>query len=258
MMIPLTPSDPVRLGPYWLAGRLGAGGQGVVYEAYGDDGARVAVKVPRFDDPGSRERLAKEAAAAQRVASFCTARVLDARVDVAEPYIVSEFVPGPSLREAAPYGGDGLRRLAIGVATALAAIHQVGVVHRDLKPDNIIIGPDGPRVIDFGIAREAGPTTTGPVLGTPAYMAPEVVAGRAATAAADGWAWGLVVLFAARGSDPIPAGDPVATVSAVLDFRPDLDGLPEPLAGLVTEALASDPADRPSARDLLLALLGAG
>lgn len=258
---PLIPSDPHRLGAYWLAGRLGAGGQGVVYEAYGEAGERVAVKVPRLDDPASRARLAKEASAAQRVASFCTARVIEARTDVPEPFIVSEYVPGPNLRqvidEAGPYEGDMLRRLAIGVATALAAIHQVGIVHRDLKPDNIILGPDGPRVIDFGVARELGlrGTTTGPLMGTPNYMAPEALAGRGAAEAGDVWAWALVVLFAALGHDPLPGQEPLAVVARVLDFRPDLSGLPDPLGSLVADALSRDPEARPSARAALLRLL---
>ncbi|MFI6886663.1 serine/threonine-protein kinase [Streptosporangium canum] len=259
-MVPLAPSDPQRLGRYWLAGRLGAGGQGVVYEAYGEGGERVAVKVPRVDDPASRSRLAAEAAAAQRVASFCTARVVEARLDVAEPYIVSEFVPGPNLRQVigatGPYEGDALRRLAVGVATALAAIHQAGVVHRDLKPDNIILGPDGPRVIDFGVARQVGPTTTGPIMGTPGYMAPEVLTGRGATAAADVWAWALVVLFSASGRDAVQSQDPMTAIGGVLGFRPDLNGLAEPLSGLVAAALSRDPARRPSARGILLGLLG--
>ncbi|MFD8565098.1 WD40 repeat domain-containing serine/threonine protein kinase [Streptosporangium canum] len=259
-MVPLAPSDPQRLGRYWLAGRLGAGGQGVVYEAYGEDGERVAVKVPRVDDPASRSRLAAEAAAAQRVASFCTARIVEARLDAAEPYIVSEFVPGPNLRQVigatGPYEGDALRRLAVGVATALAAIHQAGVIHRDLKPDNIILGPDGPRVIDFGVARQVGPTTTGPIMGTPGYMAPEVLTGRGATAAADVWAWALVVLFSASGRDAVQSQDPMTVIGGVLGFRPDLNGLAEPLSGLVAAALSRDPARRPSARGILLGLLG--
>ncbi|WP_433445551.1 serine/threonine-protein kinase [Nonomuraea sp. CA-141351] len=189
-----------RLGGYWLAGRLGAGGQGVAYEAYGPAGERVAVKAPRFDSAETRARLVREAAA-RRVASFCTARVIDVQTGVPAPYIVSEFVPGPNLRqvvaESGPYEGDRLYRLAAAVATALTAIHQVGIVHRDLKPDNIILGPDGPRVIDFGVVCEVGPTTSGPAMGTPGYMSPEVLAGRGATEAADLWAWGMVVLFAA-------------------------------------------------------------
>ncbi|MEV4068933.1 WD40 repeat domain-containing serine/threonine protein kinase [Nonomuraea fuscirosea] len=258
-MTALTPSDPRRLGRYWLAGRLGAGGQGVVYEAYGESGERVAVKVPRLDGPEARARLAKEAAAAGRVASFCTAAVIEAQVEQAPLYIVSEYVPGPSLRravtESGPYGADALRRLAIGVATALTAIHQAGIVHRDLKPDNIILGPDGPRVIDFGVARETGPTTTGPIMGTPGYMAPEVLTGRAATGAADVWAWAMVLLFAARGSDAIPAGEPMAVVSRVLEFTADVASLPDEIAPLVSAATTHDPATRPAASDLLLGLL---
>ncbi|MFC4112514.1 WD40 repeat domain-containing serine/threonine protein kinase [Nonomuraea zeae] len=259
-MAPLTPADPRRLGRYWLAGRLGAGGQGVVYDAYGEAGERVAVKVPRFDGAESRARLAKEVAAARRVASFCTARVIEAQVETAPQYIVSEFVPGPSLRqvvaESGPYEQDALRRLAIGVATALTAIHQAGIVHRDLKPDNIIMGPDGPRVIDFGVAREVGPTTSGPLVGTPGYMPPEVFEGRGAGAAADLWAWAMVVLFAARGADVIEAGEPAAVIARVLDFTPQVGGLAEPLAGLVAAALARDPANRPSAAEVLWRLLG--
>ncbi|MDP4506525.1 WD40 repeat domain-containing serine/threonine protein kinase [Nonomuraea turcica] len=259
-MAPLAPSDPHRLGRYWLAGRLGQGGQGVVYEAYGDNGERVAVKVPRFDNAQARARLAQESAAAERVASFCTARVIEARVDVPVPYIVSEFVPGPNLRqvvdESGPYRGDRLRRLAIGVATALTAIHRAGIVHRDLKPDNIILGPDGPRVIDFGVAREVGPTTSGPLMGTPAYMPPEVLAGSGATEAADLWAWAMVVLFAAGGSDAIAPGEPMAVVGRVLAFEPDTAGLPDPLGPLVAASLAADPAARPAAKDVLLRLVG--
>ncbi|MCK2217746.1 WD40 repeat domain-containing serine/threonine-protein kinase [Actinomadura sp. ATCC 31491] len=259
-MLPLTPSDPRRLGRYLLAGRLGAGGQGVVYEGYGEAGERVAVKVPRYDGADSRDRLAREAAAARRVASFCTAKVIEAQVEAAPLYIVSEFVPGPSLKRAVaasgPYGPDALRRLAIGVATALTAIHRAGIVHRDLKPDNIIIGPDGPRVIDFGVAREVGPTTGGPLVGTPGYIPPEVFQGRGASEAADLWAWGMVVLFAARGEDVIAAADPAALVGLVLGFEPDVRDLPGPLGPLVAAALARDPAARPSARQVLLRLLG--
>ncbi|GGK64888.1 hypothetical protein Sme01_25020 [Sphaerisporangium melleum] len=258
---PLTPADPQRLGGYWLAGRLGAGGQGVVYEAYGEEGERVAVKVPRVDDASSRARLAKEATAARRVASFCTARVVEARTDLPEPFIVSEYVAGPNLRQvigqAGPYRGDLLLRLAIGVATALTAIHRAGIVHRDMKPDNIILGPDGPRVIDFGVARQVGLTgsTTGPIVGTPNYMAPELFAGHEATPAADVWAFGLTVLFAATGRDALPGLEPFAAVARVLDFRPDLRVLDGTLREAVAGALARDPLARPSARELLLSLL---
>ncbi|MFF0307052.1 protein kinase [Streptosporangium sp. NPDC004379] len=252
-------ADPDRIGGYWLAGRIGSGGQGVVYEAYDADGARVALKVLHAADPALRDRFRKEIAAARRVASFCTAKVIDADPDAARPYVVSEYVEGVSLRHAGRrFTGDDLHRLATAVATALTAVHEAGVVHRDLKPDNVLLGPDGPRVIDFGIARtaEMSLTASGTVAGTPAYMAPEVLIGQRAGPPADVFAWGCVMVFAATGEDPFRADDLGAVMHRVLTHHPDLGALPPSVRPLVATALDKDPDRRPAVRDLLLALVG--
>ncbi|WP_162795276.1 serine/threonine-protein kinase, partial [Nonomuraea lactucae] len=263
---PYAHHDPLRLGGYWLGRQLGAGGQGVVYEGYGVGGDRVAVKLLRLDRGESaqaRARFAKEVAAAAKVAPFCTARLITAELGADRPYIVSEYVDGPSLhravREGGPFGAVRLHDLATGVATALTAIHRAGVVHRDLKPENVVLGPDGPRVIDFGIARVDGATVTEDgvfPIGTPAYMAPERIRGERAGPAADVWAWGAVVLFAATGAPPFLADSAVATYNLILTRRPDVSALDGTLRRLVDAAMSDDPRDRPQGRALLASLIG--
>ncbi|WP_131741176.1 serine/threonine-protein kinase, partial [Actinomadura roseirufa] len=231
MPSPLQDHDPRAVGAYRLEARLGTGGQGVVYLGRAGDGPPVAVKVLHVDGPMARSRFARELEAAKRVSRFCTAQVLDADVTGDRLYIVSEYVEGPTLaehvHERGPQRGADLERLAIGTATALAAVHAAGIVHRDFKPANVIMGATGPRVIDFGVARvlDAVATTVGHVIGTPAYMAPEQAAGRRVGPAADVFAWASTLLFAASGrppfgTDAVPA--PSGTVPA-RDPDPPLD-----------------------------------
>src|SRR5215472_6276466 len=199
-MLPLRETDPREVGDYRLLGRLGEGGQGVVFLALGPTGSRAAVKLlSPTTDPQVRSRFLKEVAAAQRVAGFCTAQVLDAGIFERRPFIVSEYVSGPSLVEVVqqdgPRSGAALERIAVATLTALGAVHAVGMVHRDFKPGNVLLGPDGPVVIDFGLAAVPGMTTTGlsgqVAVGTPAFMAPEQLAGTRVTTAADMWAWAV-------------------------------------------------------------------
>ncbi|MEU8146130.1 protein kinase [Nonomuraea sp. NPDC048901] len=238
----LVPGDPERLGGYWLAGRLGAGGRGVVYDAYNDEGRRFAIKVPR----GEVTRQLAEAVGLIKPRHL--ARVVGVGLDSESPYIVSEFADGPDLRQAVavhgPYAGDELLALALALATALRTLHEAGITHRDLKPENVLLAPDGPRVIDYGMA--AGD----PVGRRHTYLAPEVLTGQRAGTAADVFAWGAVVLYAATGRDPFQGESLGAIMHRLLTVDPDLGELPPRLRDLVGRALSKNPADRPSATEL--------
>lgn len=252
--------DPKRIGRYLLIRRLGHGAQGIVYLARTPDGHRVAVKLLHADRtarPGSRERLAKEAVTARRVRGRSTARILDVHTDGPRPYIVSEYVAGPSLhqrvRKRGPLTGPALDRLTAGTATALVTIHRSGVVHRDLKPANVLLGPDGPRVIDFGVAHveDATITLTGTRVGTPAYMAPEQVAGETAGSAADVFAWASTVVYAATGAPPFGRDSAASVMNRIAHHDPMLGELRGPLRALLHACLNRVPAARPTAEQVL-------
>jgi Protein kinase domain len=267
-MIPLLADDPVTIGPYRLGGRLGAGGMGAVYLGHAPDGRPVAVKVIRRElalDPGFRARFASEVANAQRVASFCTARVLDHGETDGTPFLVTEFIEGVSLADQVAADGalpaERLRALGIGIATALTAIHAVRLVHRDLKPGNVLLTATGPRVIDFGIARALDAdnphTATGVIIGSPGWIAPEQVFDGTVTTAVDAFAWGSLVAYAATGRHPYGTGNLMVLAARAQQRQYDLDGLPGDLRDLVTAALDPDPVKRPTAQDLLISLVGA-
>ena len=265
-MLALRDTDPREVGGYRLLGRLGEGGQGVVFLAEGPTGSSAAVKLlPPTTDPQVRSRFLKEVAAAQRVARFCTAQVLDAGIFERRPFIVSEYVSGPSLVEVVeqfgPRGGAALERIAVATLTALGAVHAAGMVHRDFKPGNVLLGPDGPVVIDFGLAAVPGMTTvfSGEVaIGTPAFMAPEQLAGTRVTASADMWSWAVTMVFAGTGELPFKGDSLTAMAYAILHSEPHVGGLPEPLGWLVQRCLNKDAAGRPSAREVLGELVAAG
>jgi serine/threonine protein kinase len=261
---PLKSGDPERLGAYEIRGRLGEGGQGVVYLGENASGEQFAIKWLRSDlagDPVSRERFLREVAAAQRVAAFCTAQVVETGLEQDRPYIVSEYISGPSLQAlvvaSGPRTGSSLHRLAVGTATALAAIHQAGIVHRDFKPANVLMGPDGPRVIDFGIAKalDGANTVTSRPVGTPSYMAPEQLTGLPVGPPADLFSWASTMVYAATGDAPFGSDTLPAVINRILNAPPRLDLLDGPLREVVASCLDKDPARRPTAEQVLLRLL---
>ncbi len=253
-------AGPERLGRYVLGEQLGEGGMGVVYLAEDPDGQPVAIKVLRQGVPGeatARRRLAREVETMRRVHSPYVAEVLDADVAGDPPYIVTQYVAGRTLENVVssegPLGGADLARLGTGLAAALAAVHGASVVHRDLKPGNVMMVDGEPVVIDFGIAQAPDATRltmTGMFMGTPGYLAPEVIDGRGSGPASDVHSWGATMAFAATGRPPFGTGQFEAIFYRIVHGQPDLDGVPAPLLPLVLQALSRDPARRPSATQL--------
>ena len=264
---PLLPEDPRELGTYRTLGRLGAGGMGVVYLGLGPDGRQVAIKVIRREfaaDPGYRARFESEVANARRVASFCTAAVLAYGEQEGMPFLVTEFVPGMSLKEYVETQGAfpaaQLRGLVIGIATALLAIHTARLVHRDLKPHNVLRAADGPRVIDFGIARATDSasqhTATGVVVGSPGWIAPEQLFENRVSTAGDIFAWGSLAAYAATGRHPYGTGNMMVLAVRAQQGAHDLSGVPMDLLPLVEAALDPDPDRRPTGERILTELMG--
>ena len=266
----LRPGDPSQVGSYRLIGRLGEGGMGTVFLGLSPGGRQVAVKLIHPGHASStqfRERFAREIDAARRVGGFHTASVVDADPGADPPWMVTAYIPGPSLQEAVaqggPFGLEQVCRLGAGLAEGLAAIHACGLVHRDLKPSNVILADDGPRIIDFGIARaaEASPmTTAGVVVGTYSYMSPEQLRGEVARPASDVFALGCTLAFAATARVTFGDDSIVTVMYRITTEPPDLTDLPDEhgFRELISACLAKSADDRPSLATILTALAQTG
>ncbi|MFI1096249.1 serine/threonine-protein kinase [Streptomyces sp. NPDC020917] len=258
---PLAADDPEAVGSYRLAARLGAGGMGKVYLSYTPAGRPVAVKVIRpelAEDPDFRRRFAQEVQSAQRVQGLYTAPVIDSDANGSPPWLATAYVQGPTLSSAVVQHGalpvETVLLLVAGIAEALQAVHAAGLVHRDLKPSNVLLAADGPRVIDFGIARAADATAltdSGVTVGTPAFMAPEQAAMREITPATDVFALGQVAAYAALGAPAYGEGPSHAVLYRIVHEEPELSALPEQLRALVARCLEKDPARRPSTAEVV-------
>jgi outer membrane protein assembly factor BamB len=257
----LLPTDPDWLGPFRVTARLGAGGMGQVFLCQSAGGRPVAVKMIRAElaiDPEFRARFQREVAAARKVSGLYTALLIDADADGPVPWLATAYVNGPSLSEAVRHKGplpaSSVLALAAGLAEGIAAIHAAGVVHRDLKPSNVLLAEDGPRVIDFGISRAAETTSlteAGFVIGSAGFMSPEQATGHRVGLPSDIFSLGSVLVFAATGTGPFGTGGTAALVYRVVHGEPELAGVPAPVRELASRCLAKDPADRPTAADLL-------
>ncbi len=257
----LQAGDPSQIGAFWLLGRLGEGGMGRVFLGESPGGRKVAIKVVHSHygkDPEFRRRFAREVAAARQVGGFHTAAVVGADPDADPPWMATAYIAGPSLAEAiaqrGPLDEAGVRQLGAALAEGLAAIHDCGLIHRDLKPGNVILADDGPRIIDFGIAKGADATAltgSSAVIGTLRYMSPEQLNGRELTPQSDVFALGTVLAFAATGHDPFQGPTIPAVITRILNDPPDLDPLTGDMRGTIGDCLAKDPGSRPSPGDLL-------
>lgn len=264
-LTPPSPQDPAEVGGYRIAGRIGAGGMGTVYGAVDELGLPVALKLVHRDyaeDPVFRARFAREVDLVRRVDCLSTPAFYAADTDAELPWLATEYIPGLPLRahieRHGPLTGGTLLGFAAGVAEALVAIHDAGIVHRDLKPGNVILGPDGPSVLDFGIARaveESAITRTGGLMGTPGWVAPERFANAEPLPASDLFAWGGLVAFAATGRAPFGRDRPHVLAARVLKAAPDIEGVPDELAGVVEAALDKNPDRRPDAAGALRAVI---
>ncbi|UOZ05028.1 serine/threonine-protein kinase [Amycolatopsis sp. WQ 127309] len=261
-MEPLGPGEPAQAGRYRLLATVGEGAMGRVLLGVAPDGRLAAVKrVHRqfAHDAGFRERFRREVDVSRLVSGAYTAAVMDADPDAAAPWLASVFVAGPSLQDAVDATGplpvDAVRQLAAGLASALAGIHRAGLVHRDLKPSNVLLAEDGPRVIDFGIARAAEGGTdlthTGAILGSPAFMSPEQAEGRPLTPASDVFSLGALLVLAATGRSPFAGASAPQSLYNVVHTHPDLRILPPDVRALAEPCLAKDPAQRPSPAQIL-------
>ncbi|MFE5813248.1 bifunctional serine/threonine-protein kinase/ABC transporter substrate-binding protein [Streptomyces sp. NPDC056479] len=260
MSEPLRPADPSRIAGFRLLRRLGTGGMGVVYLGRNDDGTLAAVKVIRgesADDPAFRARFAREAQLARRVTSRWVVPVLGADAEAAEPWLATAFVPGPSLVEAVaehgPLPAATARSLGRLLADALTDLHAAGLVHRDVKPGNILLALDGPRLIDFGVARaddDTALTASGMVVGSPGFLSPEQAQGEPATAASDIFSLGGVLAYAMTGRPPFGSGTPDALLYRTVHDEPALDGIEDDSRALVARCLSKEPGDRPTAEEL--------
>ncbi len=261
---PLADYDPRQVGGFRLQARLGAGGMGRVFLGYSPGGRPVAVKVVHPDlarDPEFMQRFRREVAAAQSVSDAYTAAVVGAGPDDSPPWLATTFVAGPSLADlvtrSGPLPEHAVWRLAGGLAEALQAIHSHGLIHRDLKPGNILVAADGPRVIDFGISRTTEGTVvtaTHTAIGTPAYMSPEQAQGHPVGPASDVFSLGSVLTFAATGAAPFGSGgtEMFAIAYRVVNGEPDLSRVPQALRPVIDACLAKDPAARPAVNELIL------